>query len=864
MLAVNQNGEGAVSSDLSATPTGVADPPVSVAVTPTSSGVDVSWVASPDDEGSAITGYKVQIFDSSNTQVGSTVTVSSSSALTHSVTSGLSVGATYSAKVITVNAVGDSNARTSSFVVVGRPSAPLNVTAEPRISGAYIEWDTPTYTGGASLAAYLIRVYSNNHSDGDTPLSTVTVTSGRSATITGLTDGTDYDITVLGAQDAGASLVGLESTSVDVRPGRPDVPSGLSLTPGNLSLNASWTASRSISGLDPTHYQISATHAGGTVTSTVSAASVCAGTACTASISGLTNGTAYSVSILASLSSQLSPGSTAVSETPRTTPGAPSNSALAASDASLTLSWEPPASTGGASIQSYSISVTDSDSADVFSVTIDQAARSYDIPGLTNGETYTASISANNVAGSGTAATASAVPLGTPTSPQSLTIEPRASSLVANWTAPADLGGSAVQSYGLEVTNSSTGVVTSYNTSTTSQCSTTSTSLSCVVALYDDDGDELDTEVVTPTDRVSLPANTSFTVKVKATNAQGDSAWTSSETSATTGQPSVPRNVVITQQNAGYTVCLLEPEFVLSSSITRYQVNATDGQGQLFTNIVSATDFATSALCQSPKIAYSVFEFDDSSTPINGTSYSITVAATIEATNSDPVWGIASEAASVTPRTVPSTPRSSNSNPGDGQVSLSWLAPSSDGGSAITGYTITYRAVNTSDLSTHSPAISASSSSATISSLTNGTEYEFFIYAENAAGSSAYSRVTGTPARSISSGSTSNGQTTAATSKQQQTVPSIPTTMKKGKKVKIQNKTSAGLTFSLVSRSKSCSVSRIITTKKTKVGKKIVKTKTQTGWLITARKKPSCLLQISNSGDSTYAELSKTHSITVK
>ena len=71
-------------------------------------------------------------------------------------------------------------------------------------------------------------------------------------------------------------------------------------------------------------------------------------------------------------------------------------------------------------------------------------------------------------------------------------------------------------------------------------------------------------------------------------------------------------------------------------------------------------------------------------------------------------------------------------------VSLSWTAPASNGGSAITDYTVQYSANSGSTWTTFARAASASTS-ATVTGLTRGTAYIFRVAAVNALGNGAFS-----------------------------------------------------------------------------------------------------------------------------
>ncbi len=107
----------------------------------------------------------------------------------------------------------------------------------------------------------------------------------------------------------------------------------------------------------------------------------------------------------------------------------------------------------------------------------------------------------------------------------------------------------------------------------------------------------------------------------------------------------------------------------------------------------------------------------------NGITYTFTVTAT-NAVGTGPASYPASN--QVTPGYGPGAPTGVTATAGNAQASVSFLAPSSNGGSAITGYTVTSNPGGITATGTGSPL--------TVSPLTNGTAYTFTVTATNANG----------------------------------------------------------------------------------------------------------------------------------
>lgn len=120
---------------------------------------------------------------------------------------------------------------------------------------------------------------------------------------------------------------------------------------------------------------------------------------------------------------------------------------------------------------------------------------------------------------------------------------------------------------------------------------------------------------------------------------------------------------------------------------------------------------------------------------VSGLTSSTSYTFTVKATNSYGSSLDSSASNSITTASVPGAPTSVTvSDPGtDGYALVSWTAPASNGGSAITDYIIDYSSNSGSSWTTFSDGTSTSTS-ATVTGLTIGTSYIFRVKAVNVIG----------------------------------------------------------------------------------------------------------------------------------
>jgi hypothetical protein len=191
--------------------------------------------------------------------------------------------------------------------------------------------------------------------------------------------------------------------------------------------------------------------------------------------------------------------------------------------------------------------------------------------------------------------------------------------------------------------------------------------------------------------------------------------------------PGAPTGVSATAGNGSATVNWTAPSSNGGSAITSYTVTPYIGSTAQTPVTVTGSPPATSTTVTGLA---------------NGTSYTFTVSAT----NANGTGPASAPSNAVTPAapTVPGAPTGVSATGGNASAAVNWTAPSSNGGSAITSYTVTPYIGSTAQTPTTVTG-SPPATSTTVTGLTNGTSYTFTVSATNAVGTGPES----TPSNSV-------------------------------------------------------------------------------------------------------------------
>jgi len=315
------------------------------------------------------------------------------------------------------------------------PGPVLGIGATPQSGALAIYWSPPAFTGAdlrgtplpiVEYKVTLTRVGSN--------AAGTCRTTSTGCTISGLQNGMQYFVEITARNTYGyASWAG----------GGPFVPCcSLPAQPGGVTAAATDGAA-SVSWRPPANAAEAVGPFSYTVVSTVPGVG-CTTSGTTCSFSGLTNGTTLSFFVSASTPYGTGPAGQSNAVTPVGLPGAPSDVRAFLTKGAAQVWWVAPANSGGAVIQRYvAVSGPGGLTCTAF------GGLSCEVTGLSNGTTYTFTVTAFNVVGAGpsSAPSAPARLLAGPGAPAKAKARVVGRSAVISWLPPRSTGGLKTTKY---------------------------------------------------------------------------------------------------------------------------------------------------------------------------------------------------------------------------------------------------------------------------------------------------------------------------------------------------------------------------------------------------------------------------------
>ncbi|MFL6154979.1 MAG: fibronectin type III domain-containing protein [Marmoricola sp.] len=554
--------------------------------------------------------------------------VTLSNVLTYPATN-LVPGTTYTVDVQAINANGPGAARTTSIrVLTWAPQGKPGLTVTRSGTTATLTWTAPANPGKATLTGWHVLGSGPGNTIDDTIASPTTLTKSYP----GLAAGTQ-SFTVVGtyaADDNSPVASDPKSVTVFTAPG---APASVTTTPHPRTTTGtvSWTAPTTTGGSPITGYIVSGLPAG----------AVAVGNVLTYDIPDLDPGTTYTIAVAAV--NDYGTGATATAALKVVTWAPLTKPALSAtlSGSTATLTWTEPANPGNATLTGWHVVGTGASPVDA---TLDASVLTMNYPVSLGTTTFTVTgvYTASDIAGVVASDPASVTVSSTPGAPASASTSPdsRATTGTISWTAPTDNGGSAITGYRL--TGLPTGTV----------------NVGASVLTYGATG---------------LVPGTTYTVGIAAANTNGLGATRTTTLRVQTWVPTAAPGLSVTKVGTTATLTWTEAANPGNATLTGWLIHRT-GPGVLPADKTLPAPVAGNTTTM---------------TGLNAGTHDFTVTPTYTADDTAGLQGSATKSVTIT--TAPGAPATASTTPDSRATTgtISWTAPTDNGGSPVTGYTVT-------------------------------------------------------------------------------------------------------------------------------------------------------------------------------
>jgi uncharacterized protein YhjY with autotransporter beta-barrel domain len=691
---------------------------------------------------------------------GLTVTFTSSTTGVCTITSGGAL-TFLTAGTCTINADQAGNGSYLAATTVSRsfavnavvPGAPTIGTAAAGDTQATISFTAPASNGGATITGYTVT---------SNPGGLTGTGAASPIAVSGLTNGVSYTFTVTATNSAGTGSASAASNSITPNPG-PSVVSvavpanGTYGTGQNLDFTVTWDSNATVTGTPRIALTIGSTTvyanyvSSPTATTALFRYTVAAGNNDSDGIAvgalTLNGGTIQNGSGTNATLTLNSVGSTVSVLVNTSAPGAPTIGTATAGDTQASVTFTAPAPNGSAAVTTYTATASPGGATGTCA---GPSACTITVNGLTNGTAYTFTVTATNISGSSTASAASN------------SVTPKGSQTIT-------FNNPGAQNFGTSPTltaTSTSGLTPTFTSSTTGVCSITSggaltfvTAGTCTVnADQAGNGSYIAATTVSrsftvnavvpgaPTIGTATPANQQASVAFTAPASNGGTAITGYTVTSSPGGftgtgTSSPIIVSGLTNGTAYTFTVRATNSAGTGSASAASTSVTPITTQTITfNNPGAQNFGTSPALTATASSGLTVAFTSSTASVctitSGGTLTFVTTGTCTINANQAGNGAYTAAPQVTQSFtvnagVPGVPVIGTVTGGNAQASVPFTAPASNGGSAITGYTVTASPGGVTASGTSSPII--------VTGLTNGTAYTFTVKATNTVGSGAAS-----------------------------------------------------------------------------------------------------------------------------